>query len=70
MISASLDGLIETWNPGAESLFGYPESETVGQSLDLLVPADRKHELRVKLETAAQGKIMKVETVRLHKDGT
>lgn len=70
MISASLDGIIETWNPGAESLFGYPEAEIVGQSLDLLVPADRKQELRVKLETAAQGKILKVETVRLHKDGT
>lgn len=70
MISATLDGIIETWNPGAESLFGYRESEVVGQSLGILVPGDRKHELRVKLSTAAQGKILKNETVRLHKDGT
>jgi PAS domain S-box-containing protein len=38
IIYADRDGLIRLWNRGAELIFGYPASEAVGQSLDLIIP--------------------------------
>ena len=70
MISTSLEGTIETWNPGAAALFGYTRDEAAGQSLEMLVPESRKHELREKLSAVSRGKNIKLDTVRLHKDGT
>jgi PAS domain S-box-containing protein len=70
IISTSPTGDIETWNPGAEAMFGYDSKEAVGKSLAILVPPDRKSELEHKLGAAMQGQTVKKETVRLHKDGT
>lgn len=38
IIAADLDGVIQLWNPGAERLFGYPPSDVIGRSLDLIIP--------------------------------
>lgn len=38
LIFADLDGIIRFWNPGAESVFGFSAAESVGQSLDLIIP--------------------------------
>ena len=38
IITAGADGRIQTWNPAAQRMFGYSQSEAVGQSLTLIVP--------------------------------
>lgn len=38
MIFADVDGVIRLWNPAAEAVFGFPASEAIGQSLDLIIP--------------------------------
>jgi PAS domain S-box-containing protein len=40
LVFAEPSGVIRSWNPGAESLFGHPAAEAVGQTLDLVVPPD------------------------------
>ena len=38
IIASDKDGIIRFWNPGAERIFGYPSSDAIGQSLDLIIP--------------------------------
>ena len=47
LIFADRDGIIRLWNPAAEGIFGYTEEETIGQSLDLIIP-ERQRELHWK----------------------
>lgn len=70
MISTCLEGNIETWNAGAERLFGYTAEEITGKPLMLLVPQDRKDEYDVNLAAISTGAVVNIETVRRHKDGT
>ncbi len=44
IISKNLDGIIQSWNPAAERLFGYSEAEAVGQHVVLLIPEALRHE--------------------------
>ena len=39
LVYADADGVIRFWNRGAARIFGYPEAEAVGQSLDIIIPA-------------------------------
>ena len=41
IISKNLDGIIESWNAGAERIFGYTAKEAIGQSIEMLIPPDR-----------------------------
>ena len=41
IISKTLDGVIRTWNAGAERLFGYTAEEAVGRPITLIIPPDR-----------------------------
>ena len=70
IISKSLDGQIQTWNAGAQRLFGYSAEEVVGRSITLLIPQDRQYEEPVLLARLRRGeRIDHYETVRVTKDG-
>ncbi len=70
IISKTLDGVITSWNPAAEKLFGYTAAEIIGQPILVLIPAERVHEEKTILARIGQGKRIKsFETVRLCKNG-
>ncbi|HYG64811.1 MAG TPA: PAS domain S-box protein, partial [Thermoanaerobaculia bacterium] len=70
IVSKSLEGIIRTWNAGAERLFGYSAEEAVGRSITLLIPEDRLDEERRILAQIARGeRIEHYETIRVSKDG-
>lgn len=46
IIRKSLDGMIQSWNPGAERLLGYPAEEALGRHISLIVPSERMEELQ------------------------
>ena len=71
IISKDLDGIITSWNRGAERLFGYTAQEAAGQSITMLIPPDRLAEEPDILERIRRGEwIEHYETVRRRKDGT
>ncbi|HVP24604.1 MAG TPA: PAS domain S-box protein [Methanomicrobiales archaeon] len=71
IISTELDGTVVSWNPGAESLFGYTDPEMKGQPMSRIVPPELHHEMIEVLERLSQGeRIQHYETVRLRKDGS
>lgn len=68
--SVTLDGVILTWNRGAQRIFGYTESEAVGQSVTMLVPPELPDEEDGILEALRSGRcIEQLETVRVTKTG-
>jgi PAS domain S-box-containing protein len=70
IITKALDGTIETWNPGAQRLFGYAANEVVGKSIQIIYPPDRLSELQdVLARIESGGAADHLETVRLAKDG-
>lgn len=70
IISKDLNGVIQSWNHGAEQIFGYTAEEAIGNPISLVVPADRLHEEADIIERIREGGHFKhFETVRLHKDG-
>ena len=71
IVSKTLDGIITTWNKGAERMFGYQSHEVVGKSITILIPPDRLGEEPVILEKLGRGdRVDHYETVRMRKDGT
>ena len=69
LVSSGLDGTVQTWNPGAEALFGYTASEIIGRPLADLVPPDQMAEMRSDLIKVSLGETVKREGMRRHKDG-
>ena len=70
IVSKSLDGIITSWNRGAQRIFGYTAEETVGRSVLMLVPADRKDEEPKILAQLRRGeRVDHFETIRVKKDG-
>ncbi|HLE82828.1 MAG TPA: PAS domain S-box protein [Thermoanaerobaculia bacterium] len=70
IISKTLDGVIRTWNRGAEGLFGYTAEEAVGRPITLIIPPERLDEEQEILTQLASGeRIEHYETVRVAKDG-
>ena len=70
IISKTLDGIITSWNPAAERLYGYTANEAVGREVSLIIPRDRPDELSSILERLRRGlRIDHFETERIRKDG-
>jgi PAS domain S-box-containing protein len=70
IISKSLDGIIQSWNAGAERIFGYSASEAIGRPITLLTPPDRlEEETSILARLRAGQHIEHFETVRVAKDG-
>jgi two-component system CheB/CheR fusion protein len=71
IISRDLDGIITSWNAGAERLFGYTAKEAIGRPVTLIYPPDRLHEDGEMLERVRRREsIEHYETVRRRRDGT
>jgi PAS domain S-box-containing protein len=71
IISKNLEGIIESWNAGAERIFGYTAAEAIGQSVGILIPPDRLNEEQAILRRIRRGeRIEHYETVRRCKDGS
>ena len=71
IVSKDLDGIITSWNKGAERLFGYAAEEAVGQHITLIIPPDRRDEERAIIERLMRGEgVDHFETVRIRKDGS
>jgi PAS domain S-box-containing protein len=70
IVSKTLDGIILSWNEGAERIFGYTSSEAVGRSIDLIIPPELLDEEREILARLRRGeRIQHFEAVRVRKDG-
>ena len=70
IVSKNLDGIITSWNKGAERLFGYTAEEAVGKPITILIPPDQHNEEDLILERIRRGeRIEHYETVRKRKDG-
>ncbi len=71
IISKTLEGVITSWNSGAERLFGYTAEETIGQSISMIIPHERRDEEISILARLGQGKrIDHFDTIRVRKDGS
>jgi PAS domain S-box-containing protein len=70
IFSATLDGLISSWNTGAERMYGYTAGEILNRPLSTLIPADRNFEVRDILDAIRRGEsVTNFETVRITKRG-
>jgi PAS domain S-box-containing protein len=71
VISKTLEGIIITWNKGAQRMFGYAAEEVAGKSITILMPPDRVSEEAVILQRLKSGeRVQHYETIRVRKDGT
>src|SRR5580704_17877121 len=70
IIGKDLDGVILTWNRGAERLYGYTAQEVIGRSISVLIPEGQLDELPTVLGRVTAGqRVEPYETVRRAKDG-
>jgi len=71
IIGSTLEGVITSWNPAAERLYGHSSKEIIGRSGSLLNPEDRAGEVNDVLARVQDGEAVEgLETVRVRKDGT
>src|SRR6478672_13007993 len=71
IVSKDLNGIILSWNRAAERIFGYTAAEAIGQSIRMIIPADRQGEEDMVLARIRAGEaITHFETLRQRKDGT
>ena len=70
IVGKTMEGIITSWNTGAEPIYGYSPGEAIGQPVTMLVPADRPDEVPRMLECLKRGETVDhFETVRLRKGG-
>ena len=71
IISKDLNGIVTSWNRGAERVFGYTAQEMIGRSITTVIPSDRLSEETEVLTRIRRGEsVDHFETIRRHKDGT
>jgi PAS domain S-box-containing protein len=69
IISKTLEGVITSWNPAAERIYGYRAGEVVGKNISILIPRDRPDELTGILEKIRRGeRVEHFESIRIAKD--
>ena len=70
IVSKDLNGIVQTWNPGAQRIFGYTPEEMIGRPINLIIPPELQDEERTFLGRLRAGQsIDHFETVRLNKNG-
>lgn len=69
VLSRTLEGIITSWNKGAEQIFGFRAEEMIGRHISTIIPDDRTDEVRDIIDSARRGEARRLETVRLRKDG-
>lgn len=70
IVSKNLDGIITSWNPGAEKIFGFTEKDAVGRHISLIIPERLlEEETHIITQIRAGQRINHFETVRMRKDG-
>ena len=70
ILSKDLDGVITSWNRGAERIYGYTPAEVVGKHVSMLTPPERRDEIPHIMERLRRGeRIEHYETIRMTKDG-
>src|SRR5690606_36203620 len=70
IIGLSMEGMITSWNEGAEQLYGYKREEVLGEHIRILDPSPAKNEMQTLLEEVDEGQqVVARETVRVRKDG-
>lgn len=70
IIAKNLDGTIDSWNKGAEKLYGYKASEVIGKNISLIIPENKNEELKIILGKVAKGEEVNIiDTARLKKNG-
>jgi PAS domain S-box-containing protein len=71
IVSKSLDGIIDSWNRGAQRLFGYAPEEAIGRPITMLIPPERMGEEQVILRRIRSGeRIDTFDSIRIRKDGS
>jgi PAS domain S-box-containing protein len=71
IITKLLDGTITGWNGAAERLFGFTAAEAIGKNINIIVPPDRRDEIRDIVERISRGEPIELyETSRVRKDGS
>lgn len=71
IVSKDLNGIIQSWNPGAQRIFGYSPAEAIGRPITIIIPPELQQEERDILDRLRKGeRIDHFETVRLRKDGS
>ena len=71
IVSKNLDGIVTSWNRGAERIFGYTAEEAIGQPITIVIPQDRHDEERTILTRIRRGeRIDHFETIRQRKHGS
>ena len=70
IVSKTLDGIVTSWNIGAQRLFGFTAEQMVGQPITRIIPEELQHEETLILRKLRRGeRIERYETIRLHEDG-
>jgi PAS domain S-box-containing protein len=70
IVSKNLDGSIQSWNAGAERIFGWKADEVIGKPITIIIPPDRLHEEPKILARLRSGdRVDHFETIRMTKDG-
>lgn len=70
IIGQNPDGIIITWNSGAERLYGYSAEEIIGKPIEILIPHDRQEEVREYRQRILRGEtVHSVDTIRLNRHG-
>lgn len=66
------NGIVQSWNVGAEQMFGYKPDEIIGKSIEIIIPEELKSTKalqQILQETKTRGFVRNVETTRIHKNG-